>query len=147
LSRGHALTGFIGAGLLGAGLLGAGLLAPAIPVAAQTAAAQTAAPAATPPTDGGGRFQIVKATDQRVWRLDRESGVISVCTLEGDRLVCTDSTEAARPTPKDYEALRKAEAERAAADRERQMALVDRMLAFVREMMAMSGGTDPAAAK
>jgi hypothetical protein len=47
-----------------------------------------------------GIYQIVKAENDRVWRLNRETGEIAVCTLVGEMLSCTTSTEAARPTAK-----------------------------------------------
>lgn len=87
-------------------------------------------------------YQIVKATDQRVWRLDRTTGVISVCTLSGDRLICTDSTDAARPSAQEYEALRKAEAERDAAERERTLAFMDRLFGLFREVVTFASSEE-----
>ena len=34
-----------------------------------------------------GVYQIVKATDSRVWRLNTQTGEIAVCSLEGESLV------------------------------------------------------------
>ena len=47
-----------------------------------------------------GIYQIVKAENDRVWRLNRETGEIAVCTLLGEMLSCTSSTEAAQPKAK-----------------------------------------------
>jgi hypothetical protein len=44
-----------------------------------------------------GIYQIIKAENDRVWRLNRETGEIAVCTLLGEMLSCTTSTEAVRP--------------------------------------------------
>lgn len=44
-----------------------------------------------------GVYQIVKAENDRVWRLNRETGEIAVCTLGTEMLTCTTSSEAVRP--------------------------------------------------
>ena len=44
-----------------------------------------------------GVYQILKAENDRVWRLNRETGEIAVCTLTGEMLTCTSSSEAVRP--------------------------------------------------
>jgi hypothetical protein len=45
-------------------------------------------------TDAG-KYQIVKSTETRVWRLNKETGEIAVCDLDGANLVCTTSSDAA----------------------------------------------------
>ena len=84
-------------------------------------------------------YQIVKATGDRVWRLDKRTGEIAVCTLEGDNLICTTSAEATRPPSMTFE-QRQAEKERAqaeaarrrAVERARDLAFFDRVLAAFR---------------
>ena len=95
-----------------------------------------------------GRYQIVEATPQRVWRLDTQTGEMAVCRLNGDRLVCTSSSEAARPQPKDYEALQADQQQREQAEREQQLRFMDRMLAMFRELIRYAlkqpdGGGEP----
>jgi hypothetical protein len=82
-----------------------------------------------------GRYQIVEATAQRVWRLDTHTGEIAVCTLSGDRLVCTASSEAARPDPKDYETLTAEQEAAAKSERKEQLAFLDKMLEMFRELV------------
>lgn len=79
-------------------------------------------------------FEIMKATDNKVWRLNKITGEISVCTLDGDRLVCTSSSEAMRPPVVSYE---ERAAERKRLDEERQaseMKMLDRVLTAVRSL-------------
>lgn len=40
-----------------------------------------------------GEFEIVKATADKVWRLNKRTGEISICTLEGTQLVCAPAQE------------------------------------------------------
>ncbi len=71
----------------------------------------------------GARYQIHKATKDRVWRLNRCTGTIEVCALSGDRLVCTSSQEATRPPKESYKQrqarLRRERADAEAAERRR----------------------------
>ncbi len=110
-------------------------------------AAQTPAIAATE-----NNYEIIRSSADRIWRLNKETGEVSVCTMEGDRLICTTSEDAAVPDKKSYEeieeereALEKERAERRAEDRERQMSMIDRMLEMFRELIAM--GMENEAAK
>jgi hypothetical protein len=91
------------------------------------------------PTEGDsgeGRYQIVRAGETRVWRLDTKTGEIAVCTLEGDRLICSTSTGAATPPEKSYEALQEERQQQEQAEAEKQIAFLDRMLEMIRELMA-----------
>ncbi len=92
-----------------------------------------------------GKFQIMKATENRVWRLNKETGEIAVCTLEGERLLCTTSSEAAAPPKKSYAEIKaeKDAAEKLASERRRkqdemEMKILDRILAFFRELITMT---------
>ncbi|MBL6933569.1 MAG: hypothetical protein ISR45_11510, partial [Rhodospirillales bacterium] len=44
----------------------------------------------TPPAvaadEGAGNFEIMKATADKIWRLNKKTGEISICTLVGERL-------------------------------------------------------------
>lgn len=108
-------------------------------------AAFSAAPAEAQSADP--KFQIVKATEDRVWRLDTQTGEIAVCTLSGENLVCTTTSEAAAVPEKSYaeiDAERRAAAEQAAAakeaERQQELQLIDRVLAFLRELIATAMG-------
>ncbi len=89
-----------------------------------------------------GDYQIVKATGDRVWRLNKSTGEIAVCTLDGDNLICTTSTEAIKPPSKTF-AERQAEkqqAEAAAAkqrdrDRAKDLAFLDRALLAIKSLI------------
>jgi hypothetical protein len=91
------------------------------------------------------KYQFMKATENRVWRLNKENGEISVCTLQGERLICTTSNAAATPPPRSYAEIKAAEqaAKAQAMTRrekreEKEMQMMDRIFAFFREMVAMS---------
>ena len=83
-------------------------------------------------------FQIMKATDNKIWRLNKVTGEISVCTLDGERLVCTSSTEAMRPPAMTYEE-RASERKRLKADQDaKELQFVDRVLTAVRTLFEAS---------
>lgn len=94
-------------------------------------------------------YEFMKATDDRVWRLNRMTGEISVCTLERDAMVCATSTEAAQTPGTSYEELRQREAselaavtEKDAEERERALKMIDRMVDMFREFVADSPPTE-----
>ena len=104
-----------------------------------------AALASAAPAFADGKYQFMKATESRVWRLNTETGEITVCSLAGENLVCTTSANAAKPDAKTYAEMQKdkAEAEREwAAERKKredtQMKIIDRFLAFFRELLTIS---------
>ena len=89
-----------------------------------------------------GDYQIVKATGDRVWRLNKKSGEIAVCSLEGDNLICTTSSEAITPPSKTFE-QRQAEIEQAKAEaakqrdaeRAKDLAFLDRAFAAIKGLI------------
>jgi len=81
-----------------------------------------------------GNFQIMKATADKIWRLNKSTGEISVCSLDGDRLLCTSSTEAIRPPTVTYDE-RQAEKKRMSDDKKaKELEFLDRALAAVRSL-------------
>ncbi len=96
-------------------------------------------------SDADSVYQIIKAENNRVWRLNKVSGEIAVCTLEGENLVCTNSTEAIKPPSKTYaerEAERKMAMEEAKKRRDDQklkdLQLLDKVITAVRSLMKES---------
>jgi len=85
-------------------------------------------------------YQLMKATESTVWRLNKVTGEIAVCTLKGANLVCTTTAEAL--SPKQAEEKRKMEeAARKAAkkeQRQRELAMLDRIIQFVRDLIGMA---------
>ena len=88
-------------------------------------------------------FEFLKATENRVWRLNRETGEIAVCTLERDALLCSTSSGAAETPATTYEELKQREAAELAAaqekeqqERERAIKLIDRMVEVFKEFTA-----------
>lgn len=80
-------------------------------------------------------YQIIKATQDRVWRLNRRTGEIAVCSINGENLLCTNSADAIKPPTKTYAEL-EAERKQAAADtRQRRETERKRDLAFVNKMI------------
>ena len=97
--------------------------------------------------DASAKYQITKATEDRVWRLNTETGEIAVCKLEGENLICTTTSEAAAVPQKSYDQItaEREAAEQAAADaeaerRERELKILDKILAFFRELIATAMG-------
>ena len=94
-----------------------------------------------------GVFQIVKATNSRVWRLNTQTGEIAVCDLSGENLVCATSANAADVPKKSYaeieaerEAVAKAAADKQQAERTTELKFLDRILAMVRELIRTAIG-------
>ncbi len=123
------------------------------------AVALTAAPAladANSAAAGTGNYEIVKATADKVWRLNRRTGEIAVCGMEGTRLVCAVAQEIAGGktlSAEELEARRKLVTEADKRQREDEMkkdlAFMDRMIDLFREFMkaAMERETVSAAPK
>jgi len=77
-------------------------------------------PVATADASAQPRYQIVKVERDRTWRLDSQTGRITLCRLDGDNLICAESTEATRfpqKSPGDVASAREAERLRQEADR------------------------------
>lgn len=91
--------------------------------------------------DIDGVYEIIRATEDRVWRLNRATGEIAVCTLKEDRLICTTTTEALSPTSDAYEDLEDKERERVEREQKRELEFLERILDLVRDMMR--AGLDP----
>ncbi len=81
------------------------------------------------------RYQIVEATENRVWRLDKQTGEISVCTLQGERLLCATSSEAVSAPQRSYEQLNAERTANEQAEKERQLAFLDKVFEMFRELM------------
>lgn len=90
--------------------------------------------AEAPKSKDYGDYQIVRANETTVWRLNRKTGEMTVCRLVKEAMVCTSSKNAAKAPPKTYEEL-EAERKRAAAERKaEQIATLDRFLGIFREL-------------
>ena len=94
-------------------------------------------------TSSESTFEFLKATENRVWPPNRQTGEIAVCTLERDALLCSTSSGAAETPATTYEELKQREAAELAAaqeqeqqERERAMKLIDRMVEVFKEFTA-----------
>lgn len=85
--------------------------------------------------DIDGVYEIIRATENRVWRLNKETGEIAVCTLKEDRLICTTTTEALSPTSDAYADLEDKEQERVNREQKQELEFLERILDLVRDMM------------
>lgn len=99
-------------------------------------------------TDAG-KYQIVKSTENRVWRLNKETGEIAVCDLDGANLVCTTSSDAAEVPKKSYEELEqekaaaaKASEEQMQAEREKELKMLDKAITLLREFVNTALGNE-----
>jgi len=102
-------------------------------------------------TSDSGKYQIVKSTENRVWRLDKETGEIAVCDLDGANLVCTTSSDAAEVPKKSYAeleaekaAVAKAAEEKKLADRDQEIKMLDKAISLLREFMNTALGNEAA---
>ena len=85
-----------------------------------------------------GKYEFMKATADRVWRLNTETGEITVCTLRGENLVCTVSSDAAMPPKKSYSEMKADSQKQRRQQQDKEMRIIDRMLSFFRELITMS---------
>lgn len=89
--------------------------------------------------DGGdANFEIMKATADKIWRLNKQTGEISICSLDGERLVCTSNTEAIRPPAMTYEEREAEKETQRQANKAKDMEFFDRALNAIRELFAAS---------
>jgi len=101
-------------------------------------------------TTDGPKYQIVKADQERVWRLNTETGEIAVCQMEAGRMVCASSGETIDRSTATVEDLEKARERERTAVREDKFATMDRLMVFferfvkmVSELRPGSGETSP----
>ena len=80
-------------------------------------------------------YEVVKASENRIWRLNRQTGEVSVCTLEVERLICASSGDAATPPPQSYaevqaerDRLAELDATQREEDRKRKLAMLNLMM-------------------
>lgn len=97
-------------------------------------AAPTHAQSKTP--ESMGNYQFMKATDNRVWRLNVHTGEVAVCTLKGDNLLCTNNAEAMRPPSQSYKEFESKRAADEQARKAREMEFMDRAFAALRMLFA-----------
>jgi hypothetical protein len=89
-----------------------------------------------------GDFQIVKATETVAWRLNRKSGEIAVCKLDGDTMLCSSSTTAVTKGQESYDAYKtdKQNSEKNRQDHE--MAVLDKVMDFFKTIMTLMMGNE-----
>ena len=94
------------------------------------------------PTAAEHRYQIVKATETMVWRLDRQSGDIVACQFDGAAMVCGAAAEAVTRPKSSYDELKRERAREAAEERALKRAEREDALGFIlgamRSMVAMA---------
>ena len=93
------------------------------------------------------RFQIIKTEHGRTWRLNTETGEITVCRLQADRMICANSTmatEMPKATPKQLESERQQER---LARRDEGKEMLDRFMGFFERIIKFAqkhaGGDKP----
>lgn len=95
------------------------------------------------PAFAADKYQFMKATENRVWRLNRETGEVAVCALRGERLTCIASSEAPPRGGAERQGRNRANRAEEKAVREKQeeknmMKILARVFGFFKEMIAIS---------
>ncbi|MBT5049486.1 MAG: hypothetical protein HOM58_13385 [Rhodospirillaceae bacterium] len=119
--------------LTGSGIIAIAIVAAAyvIPERLPNTATTNKAAATTPDQQPAAkRFQIVKVENGRTWRLDTQTGEITVCRLYQDRMLCAKSTDAAELPKAIPDQLKKEHQERRQAKREERNEMLDRFMSF-----------------
>lgn len=88
--------------------------------------------------EGEGNFEIMKATADKIWRLNKTTGEISICTLAGERLQCTSSSEAIRPPKMTYEEHEANNERLAKENRAKDLEFLDRAFKAIRSLFEAS---------
>ena len=92
-------------------------------------------------------FQIIKATPNKIWRLNKKTGEVAVCSLQGESMVCTTSSQAATPPIKTFEELeanrKQVKEERLARDKEFLDKIIDSMKLAVQAVMEREASEQP----
>ena len=119
-----------------------GAPAPAVERAPGTAVAPAPSSAAQD------RYEIAKVQDGASWRLDRQTGEMTYCRVENDRMFCAKSREATelpKASAEQLEAEREMAKEREAKESnavfDKVMALFDRFLKFVERQTGKSSSS------
>jgi hypothetical protein len=73
------------------------------------------------------RYQIAKIEQGRVWRLDKSSGEISICTMRGDAMVCGKSGDAIVRPKTSYEDFSREKRQARADRRQENFDFIDRI--------------------
>lgn len=76
------------------------------------------------------RYQIVKTEHGRTWRLDTQTGEMTVCRLRDDRMICANSTMATELPKATPEQLEKRDEEQRQAKRADRNEMLDRFMGF-----------------
>lgn len=118
-------------------LVAGAVLALALPAVGQTeGAAQNG-------LQNGPKYQIMRADNERVWRLNTETGEIAVCHMEGARMVCASSGETIERSKQTPEDLEKARERERTAEREDKFAMMDRLMVLFERLMKMVSELKP----
>lgn len=76
------------------------------------------------------RFQMVKVENGVTWRLDTQTGEITACRLQQNRMFCAKSTDATELPKASSDQLKKQDKERRQAKREERNEMLDRFMNF-----------------
>jgi len=83
-----------------------------------------------------GVFEIIKATENVAWRLNKKTGEISACRFTGDAMTCASSdTAVVRPKPS-VEDLKKEQKKERAEKQDEEMAMLERLFAYFKKLMS-----------
>ena len=109
---------------------------------ALVAMAVLAVPVADTHAQETGDFQIVKATETVAWRLNKKTGEIAVCKLDGDTMVCSSSTSAVTKGEQSYDAYKTDKENTEKSRQAHEMAVLDKVMSFFKSMIALMMGNN-----
>ncbi len=87
------------------------------------------------PAGQGGRYQIVRTENGSAWRLDTETGEITLCRAEADRMICAKSTAATELPKASPEQLAKERAEKRQQKKTERTEIMDRFFSFFERIL------------
>ena len=89
-----------------------------------------------PAEEGAGRYQIMKATETTVWRLDTKTGEIVACQFEGTAMICGSTDKAItrdKTTLEQYKAEKKADRQ---AQQAEELAFFEKLVDIFKSLVA-----------
>lgn len=84
-----------------------------------------------------GNFQIIKATETVAWRLNKKTGEIAVCKLDGDTMICSSSATAVTRENGSYEEYKAGKDSDEQARQAHEMAILDKVFEFFKSFISM----------
>lgn len=90
-----------------------------------------------------GDYEIIKATENVAWRLNKKTGEISACRFTGDAMTCASSNTAVIRPKTSLEDLKNEQKRERAERQEEEMAMLERLFAYFKMLISTVKEMEP----